>query len=84
MIAQWTNTHVLLPLRVRANLSVRSVLSFYLFSAGSHFGSACRLNSLVNSNGAASLHDHPHSNVCSARCPRYNPHRQTLLLHPTL
>jgi len=84
MIAQRNYCQVFSALCNSANTSVRLVSSFYLFSAYSHFGRACQLISLVNSNAAASLHDHPHGHVCSARCPRSNPHRQLSLLHPTL
>lgn len=84
MIAQRTKTRVIPPLCARANVSVRLGCSFYLFSAHSYFGRACPLSSLVNSNAARSSHDHPCCNACVARCPRYNPHRQPSLLHPTL
>jgi hypothetical protein len=71
MIAQRTDCQVFPALCTSANTSVRPVSSFYLFSAYSHFGPACQLISLVNSNAAASLHDHQHGHVCSARCPPF-------------
>jgi hypothetical protein len=84
MIPLRTNTCVLLPLCNSATASLRLVSSFYLFSAHFYFGRASQLISQVNSNVACSSHDHHCYNVCSARCPRYNPHRRPSLLHPPL
>ena len=84
MIAQRTDCQVFPALCTSANTSVRPVSSFYLFSADFLFGRASQLISLVNSNAARSSHDHQCCDVCSARCPRSNPHRQLSLLHPTL
>jgi hypothetical protein len=84
MIAQRTNGHGFPALCESAIASVRLVSSFYLVLAHSHVGRASRWISQVNLNAARSSRDHPHGNVCSARCHGYNPHKQPSLLHPTL
>jgi hypothetical protein len=71
MIAQRTNTRVLAPRSARANASVRLVSSFYLVLAHSHVGRACQWISLVNSNAAASLHDHQHGHVLLGSLPSF-------------
>jgi hypothetical protein len=84
MIAQRTKTRVLAPLSTRANASVRLVSSFYLVLAYSQVGRASQWISRINLNAARSSHDHQRCDVCSALCPRYNPHSQPSLRHPTL
>jgi hypothetical protein len=84
MIAQRTNGHVFPALGNSANASMRLVSSFYLFSGDFHFGRANQLTSRVNSNAARASHNHQCCDVSSAHCPRYNPHTQLPLLHPTL
>ncbi len=84
MIAQHLNSHVFLVLCARANAPVRRVSSLYVFSAHLLLRCVSWLQSVINSNAAWSSYDHQRCYICSAQSPRYNPHRQPLLLHPTL
>jgi hypothetical protein len=84
MIAQHPNSHLFPVLCARANPSVRHVSSLYVFSAHLLLRCLSCLQSVVSSNTAWSSHHHQRCYVCSGQCPRYNPHRQSLLLHPTL
>jgi hypothetical protein len=69
---------------VASNAPVRHVSSLYVFSAHLRLRCVSWLHPVASSNTARSSHDHQPRYVCSGPCPRYNPHRQPLLLHPTL
>jgi|SRR5688500_5754906 len=84
MVDPRSNSHVFPPLCARASASVRRVSSIYVFSAHLLLRCVSWLQSVLCSNTACSSHDHQRCFVCSGSCPRYNPHRQPLLLHPTL
>ena len=84
MIDQRTKNRAFEPLRARAHASVRPVPLLHVFFARSLFRFTRRLQSVDASNAARSSHDLLRCYVYSARCPRYNPHRLSSLLHPTL
>jgi len=84
MIAQRTSWHIFPALPNSAKASVRLLSSVYRFLTHSHIKAARQLSSRVNSNATLSSDVHHHGDACSAPCHGYNPHRQPLLLLPTL
>jgi hypothetical protein len=75
-IDQRTNTPVLLSLCARASASVRPVLSRHPFLPRSRLCLATRSRPIVASKTAPPCQNALRCYVCSARRPRYNPHRR--------
>ena len=66
------------------SVSVRPVLSLHPFLPRFSIVLPTRSRPIVASKTARPCQNQLRCYVCSARCPRYNPHIQPLLLHPTL
>ncbi len=84
MIEQQTKDRVVAPLYDRAHASVRPVSLRHVLLADSLLRLTTRSQPIVASTTARYFHDQPFCYACFGESPPYNPHRQTLLLHPTL
>ena len=84
MIDQRRKDRLFASLYARAHASVRPVLLLHVWLADSLFRFATRSQPIVASKTARPCQNPLRCYVCLTRCPRYNPHRQPSLLHPTL
>src|SRR5688572_15088789 len=84
MIDQRTKDRAAAPLCARAHASVRPVSLLYVLLADSLLRLTTRSQPIVASTTARYFRDQPSCYTCFGESPPYNPHRQTLLLHPTL
>jgi hypothetical protein len=84
MTNQQTKDRVFASLCARAHASVRSVSLLDVLLADSLLRLTTRSQPIVASTTARYFHDQPCCYICFGESLPYNPHRQTLLLHPTL